>query len=294
MADGGPVNAGERGTSPIDRGTSATPQRNATSPDAGVRLAPSAAAAKKRAAAIPKLAEDFAVNLEKRKTAYAEAERDSYSKLAEDAAPNVAASARKAAAELHDKIMKDLAGLTGEAVIASATELANQWIDATLSSLADPTAMKSDCVRVAFKQHFAAEKDADIAIAKKEIVAMLTELRDDPLGINSSAVTYECGGWCFGNPAMTGQAWASSSTLCNSLWPYVFEEYRRTPREYEALAIVLLHEGLHRTSYVRFKHPLGETYRDTEQYQALTLAGHIAEADSYAYFAKDVAACEGS
>ena len=294
MADGGPVDAGERGTSPADRGTSATPQRNAAAPDAGVPLAPSAASAKKRAAAIPQLAEDFAANLDKRKTAYAEAERDSYSKLAEDAAPGIAASARKAATELYNKIVKDLAGLTGEAVIASATELANQWIDATLSSFADPTAMKSDCVRAAFKQHFAAEKDADIAIAKKEIVAMLTELRDDPLGINSSAVTYECGGWCFGNPAMTGQAWASSSTLCNALWPYVFEEYRSTPRGYDSLAIVLLHEGLHRTSYVRFKHPLGETYRDTEQYQALSLAGHIVEADSYAYFAKDVAACGGS
>ena len=79
-----------------------------------------------------------------------------------------------------------------------------------------------------------------------------------------------------------------------STWPYVFEEYRSTPRGYEALAIVLLHEGLHRPSYVRFKHPLGETYRDTEQYQALSLAGHIVEADSYAYFAKDVAACGGS
>lgn len=294
MADGGPVDAGERGTSPDDRGTSAAPLRNTAAPDADMLLAPSTAAAKKRAvdANLPKLDDGFAANFEKQKITYADAEAASYDPGTTDGSPDRAATVRKIVADVRERITKQLAGLTGEDLISSATALANRWIAVAFDQLKKPATEASPCVLAAFEKHFAAKSREEIVSATAEIRAMLTELRDGALGINSTEVTYECGGWCYGNPAETGNVRSSITTLCDAVWSSVFDDYCGSPRKYNALALVLLHEGLHRTSWWRFKHTTGETYVGTPEYAALNLKGHIAEADSYAYFAQAIAACD--
>jgi len=279
VADGSP--------SADERGTSTAPLRNVM-PDDTVDAGPVRAPKVDK----PALDKDFAKNFEALKAAYVAQVPQQYRVPENLSAARVAAAeavGQKAAADA----AKGLADLTPQKVIDAATALANAWIDTTLTRIKNAGFIATTCAKAAYKEHFAAESVDEIKTVNQKIADLLNGLRTDSGGLNSSSVTYECGGSCFGNPAETGNFNRSMTTLCDSLWPDVFEDYLKTPPNYEKLALVLIHEGLHRTAWFNFKHPFGETYVATTEYRKLGLSGHLAEADSFAYFAKAIAACDG-
>lgn len=306
MADGGPIDAGERGTSPADRGTSVTPRRNASRdgverPDAGrpanvpdVSIPDSDAPDDIASGTLPKLAPDFAAKFETLKTEYADEEAAEYASSLTNPDPKQLATAKAIGDKVRSKIATELANLSPYDLIGPATTLANQWINTTLAELAKRQPNVSDCLTAAFAKHFAAETEEQISAATTALVTRLTSLRDDDAGLNSSTPAYSYDGvWCRG--AAAGYTFTSSgSVLCPSMLKSAFGEYRAKPRSYRTLSMTLMHEGLHRVATLFFHHIGSETYADMAEYKELDLAGHLKEIDSYVHFARDVADCVGS